>query len=399
MDAGVLRVVADDLTGACDIAAALLPWPGGVLVEAYPTRGAAPAHALRVRNTQSRMMTEAAARAAVEGALGTVDRDAIVLKKIDTALRGHLGAELDAAVGAAGAAEAFVLPAIPSVGRTTVGGVQRIGGVPVHDTTFARDPLHPIRDSSVPAHLTRGSGRRVASLSLADVRSAGELGQAIDRGRAAGCSLFVCDAESDDDLERAVGALLARPRPLVVAGSLGLGLALRRALAVASAAPARETRRGGATGRLVVVGSTHPMARQQARMVAGAGAVHEVDQATQADEVAARAHAALRRGESFVLATPSVVAAGSERALLEAMARTAAACLRRHAPAVVALVGGETAFGVLEAAAQPWIRVDGTPAPLVVAGALVGGALDGVSLVTKGGSSGAPGTLCEVLGA
>jgi len=398
MDAGALRVVADDLTGACDIAAALLPWPGGILVEAYATRVAPPGHALRVRNTQSRTLPEAGARTAVERAVGTVGRDAIVLKKIDTALRGHLGAELDAAVAAAGAAEAFVLPAIPRVGRTTVGGVQRIDGVPVHETTFARDPLHPIRDSSVAAHLTRGCGRRVASLSLADVRSERGLGPAVDRGRGAGCSLFVCDAESDDDLERAVGALLARPRPLVVVGSLGLGVALRRRLGVPAGEPQRETRRGGGTGRLVVVGSTHPMARQQARVVAGDRAVLEVDDATHADEIAVRAEAALRGGGTVVLATPAVVAAGAARGLLEAMARTAAACLRRHVPAVLALVGGETAFGVLQAAEQPWIRIEATPAPLVVAGTLLGGTLDGVLLVTKGGSSGAPDTLRCVLG-
>jgi len=43
VDVHTLRVVADDLTGACDIAAALLPWDDGVLVEAYDTGAAAPA--------------------------------------------------------------------------------------------------------------------------------------------------------------------------------------------------------------------------------------------------------------------------------------------------------------------------------------------------------------------
>jgi uncharacterized protein YgbK (DUF1537 family) len=399
MDAGLLRVVADDLTGACDIAAALLPWPGGILVEAFPTADSVPPFRLRVQNTQSRTMTESAARAAVAHVLDGLAAQAIVLKKIDTALRGHLGAEPDAAIAAAGAAEAFVLPAIPRVGRTTVGGEQRIDGVPVHRTTFAHDPLHPIRDSSVAAHLARGCGRSVAGVSLDEVRASGGCDGAIERGRAAGCTVFVCDAETDDDLGRAVDALLRRPRPLVVAGSLGLGAALRRRLPVSGAGPQDTARARTRAGRLIVVGSTHPMARQQARVIAAAAPVYEVDEAALAEEIAARTEPALRGGGTVVLATPPRMASGTERALLAAMGRVAAACLRRHAPGVLAIVGGETAFGVLRAAGQPWIHVESTPAPLVATGTLVGGALDGVVLVTKGGSSGVPETLRDAVDA
>jgi uncharacterized protein YgbK (DUF1537 family) len=133
MDA--LRVLADDLTGACDVGAELLPGPGGVVVQsALETRGpAAPRGAICVRNTQSRTLQPAEAARRVAAALGDVRPGwaGLVLKKIDTGLRGPLGAEIDATMDALGVEEAFVLPAIPEVGRTTLAGRQMIGGVPV----------------------------------------------------------------------------------------------------------------------------------------------------------------------------------------------------------------------------------------------------------------------------
>ncbi|TMA37061.1 MAG: four-carbon acid sugar kinase family protein, partial [Deltaproteobacteria bacterium] len=133
-----LRIIADDLTGACDIGAEMLPWPAGVVVQPA-AGGSSPAGALGVRNTQSRTLSPAEAASRVSGVLDDlrIGWSGIVLKKIDTGLRGPLGAEIDAAMDVLGASEAFVLPAIPEVGRTTEQGRQMIGGVPVHRTAFA----------------------------------------------------------------------------------------------------------------------------------------------------------------------------------------------------------------------------------------------------------------------
>src|SRR5205807_3299265 len=154
----------------------------------------------------------------------------IVLKKIDTGLRGPIGAEIDAAMDVLGVTDAFVLPAIPEVGRTTEQGRQMIGGVPVHRTAFARDPQNPIRDASVPAAVEATSRRRGAVIGLGAIRGRDDFDDALEGARAGGAAIFVCDAETDADLERAVRRLLSRPRPLLLVGSTGLARALRPAL-------------------------------------------------------------------------------------------------------------------------------------------------------------------------
>ena len=63
-----LRIIADDLTGACDIGAEMLPWPAGVVVQPA-AGGSSPAGALGVRNTQSRTLSPAEAASRVSGVL------------------------------------------------------------------------------------------------------------------------------------------------------------------------------------------------------------------------------------------------------------------------------------------------------------------------------------------
>src|SRR5262249_19752978 len=162
-------------TGACDVGAALLPWPAAIAVHpdgAMAQVAGDEADALVVRNTQSRTLAPAEAAGRVRSALAPLGTSfhGIVLEKIGPGLRGPLGAELDAAMDALGAAEAFVLPAIPEVGRTTVGSVQLIDGVPVHRTAFGRDPENPVTDAHVTRVLAATARRRPGTVALEAVR-------------------------------------------------------------------------------------------------------------------------------------------------------------------------------------------------------------------------------------
>ncbi len=403
MDA--LRVIADDVTGACDVGAEWLPWPHGVAVKPAPGSGVpagVPPAALCVRNTQSRTLAPAGAAARVVAALADVSPRwaGIVLKKIDTGLRGQLGAELDAAMDVLGSAEAFVLPAIPEVGRTTEAGRQMIGGIPVDQTAFARDPHNPIADASVPAAVERTSRRRAAVIGLEAVRDARAFATAIDRARAAGATILVCDAQTDADLERAVRALLARPRPLLLAGSTGLARALRRVLGpepgsrVAPTPPARV----GDGGVLAVVGSAHPASRAQVERAAARGILEAVAvDGARAEAAGLAAAAALRAGRAVALVAPVERRTEDSGAIVRTLRAAALAALARARPLGLALVGGETAFHVLDGLGHPPLWLVGRLCPLVVRARLLAGPYAGLALVTKGGSAGAPDLLGQIV--
>jgi len=386
-----LWVIADDLTGACDIGAELLPLGAPVVVRDVARRVSESAACLSVCNTASRGCDVPDAVARVREALHGLPPGwrGIVVKKIDTALRGAIGAELAATMAQVGAPEAFVLPAIPAVGRTTVGGIQRLSGVPLADTPFARDPLHPITQSSVLAVLEREALLEARLLPLETVRAArwGEHWDEATRPRA-----VVCDAETDEDVEAALGVILQRPRPLVLAGSIGLGRALARRLGgrgtYTPPEPSGWTPAGPA-GVLAAVGSIHPASRAQLRAAEreiGLDLV-EVREADGVEAAAVRAARSIERGAAAGLVTPTA-RLRVPHALCDHLAEAVAACLRMVAPAGLVLVGGEAAQAVLARLDHPLLRVEARPAPLVVRGRLLDGPRPALPIVTKGGSAG-----------
>jgi len=153
------------------------------------------------------------------------ERAAILFKKIDSTLRGHVAAELAAIRPALGRRPVLFAPAFPAQGRT-------------------------VRDARLHVNGKRASGDLRALLSKAGLPAA---------------RTFVCDAASDADLDRIARAGLAlRPRPLFV-GSAGLARALARTL------PRRQSAPGQAASRrpvITVVGSASAVSVRQARRLA-----------------------------------------------------------------------------------------------------------------------------------
>ena len=265
----MMQVIADDLTGACDVGAELAAAGLAVRVSVAGEGGDEDPQVLRVVNTQSRAIAASAAYARVLRLVRQRPTDLLV-KKIDTALRGHLGAELDAVLEGLGAIAAFVLPAVPAAGRLTRDGCQWFGGRPLAVTDFARDPEGPGAESSIASVLARESRRRSEVIGTAVLR-AGGLAERARRLMRAGAAFFVIDAETDADLVCAVSAILELPRPLCLAGSIALARAVAPHLACEPVRHTTHAVQPVSGPALVVCGSLHPMARAQIDALVASG--------------------------------------------------------------------------------------------------------------------------------
>jgi uncharacterized protein YgbK (DUF1537 family) len=87
-------------------------------------------------------------------------------KKVDSALRGPVMAELSALLQTLKKDRAVLVPANPSLGRVIRDGRYFIHGVPISETDFARDPEYPVDTSEVLGILGQYSDR-VAKLARA----------------------------------------------------------------------------------------------------------------------------------------------------------------------------------------------------------------------------------------
>ena len=135
-------------------------------------------------------------------------------KRIDSTLRGNLGAETDAMLDCLG--EDFIAvsaPCFPSSGRTLVGGYLLVDGLPLHKTNIAIDPKTPVRTSDMARLFREQSKREVASIPLNGLmngkhRLADEMGALADRG----ARIIVVDCVTDDDLNLIADAVITSKR-------------------------------------------------------------------------------------------------------------------------------------------------------------------------------------------
>jgi uncharacterized protein YgbK (DUF1537 family) len=261
----------------------------------------------------------------------------ILFKKIDSTLRGNIGAEVAAALEAFGYDVAIITPAFPATRRIVEAGFLRVLGT----ETFA------------PVEVARRL-RWQGAQPCVHVRP-GMLAEAVESAR------FVSvDATCDDDLDAIVAAGLASRRRVLWAGSGGLASALARTLSphppqLAPVHPSLET-------VLFCLGSDHPVTVRQQEALASARPHHPVIRVT--------------RGG----ADPGTICDSIAQAR----------------PGALVLSGGDTASLVCRAVSAHGIVVYDEILPGIPHGTLTGGPYDGLPVATKAGGFGEPEALIRV---
>lgn len=380
-------MIADDFTGAMDAGAQFararlvtrlaLGQPGDAAVE--------------VISTSSRELApEAAARRCREVAQRLAGR--ALFKKIDSTLRGPVGAEIGAVLAAGGLSKALVCPAAPAQGRSVRNGQLFVHGVPLHESAFRDDPAFPARHADLSALL----GRTAAHISIEVVRRPGDgLAQAV---AAAPPGMITADAETPDDLARLCRAGLGQG--VLLCGAFGLAAAWAEILAGGRLAPTDPAYLRERRPVLVISGSAHPATGAQIRRLAGRAetAVWPVQAGLSLAEQAALVDrlSAGRLPTVSVLCPATVsypaasqtLAAPEWRNISRLTAQIGAAVIRRARPAALLVIGGETANHLFDALGTQAVTLLGEAAPGIPCGRLAGGAADGLALVTKAGGFG-----------
>lgn len=339
-----VAVIADDLTGALD---AILPFASMGLRCVVATSPADLAVALRhgaeviAVSTNSRELSGPQAAEAASTAAKSLQRVATLFKKIDSRLKGHIGAEVRAVARAMGMQRVLICPAIPQMGR------------------FVK--------------LGRLHGHGIASpLAVADCLS----GQ--------GLEIAAPDAVTDADIDLILASV--PPRSLLV-GASGLSAGLARRMARSPGVPVRLP-----LSRPVafVIGSRDPITLAQ------------VDHLRQSQPEASFVPAPngvigpFAPSDVLILqATPGLHAAAPD-AVTRALANGLTLGLDRATNLV--LTGGETAAAVLAALGLGVLEVVGEALPGVPV-CREAGRVDAPLILTKSGGFGGADTLSRLVAA
>ncbi len=360
-----LGILADDLTGACDAAAAFAPYVGPVQVVIEPRAAAqraaaagTAASAVMVLNTQSRLLSPGRSRNRVQRIVRNLAGRTVLYKKTDSVLRGPAGAELEGMARVFPRHQIFVIPSVPAMGKTMKGGCLFEGGIPAHQTAYGKDPLSPLLTNDV---------RQI-------LQSTGTI------------DFEVVDAETEEDIQRGVERALARGN-VILAGSVGLADALARSLERHATPP------GGARKQsriLFLCGSQYDVAREQMRRAAQDYGETIIDAAMRGG-----AKVALERSRTspviFVkIETGQITTRAQALRTLPSLFRSAKRIILSYAPDALGIIGGETAYRILRMLRTTRLQVTGREQAGMSYGRIVDGELSGCSFVTKGGSVGSP---------
>jgi D-threonate/D-erythronate kinase len=147
-----ILVLADDLTGAAEVAAiAHEAGLNSVVMTSRPTRQKAGEADVVVYDTDTRLLPPGMASRRTKSLLRRLKAQSMVgvFIKTDSVLRGPVRAGLEAAAAILGRPRTLLVPANPSLGRIIRNGQYAIDGIPLNETAFARDPHHPAFSSVV----------------------------------------------------------------------------------------------------------------------------------------------------------------------------------------------------------------------------------------------------------
>ncbi|MFV0334444.1 MAG: 3-oxo-tetronate kinase [Tropicimonas sp.] len=266
-----IGVIADDFTGATDIAGFLVA--GGLATTqmiGVPAQGTEVTGDAVVISLKSRSNP---AEEAVADSLAALDwlraqGCGQVFQKycstFDSTAEGNIGPVADALMDALGEEMTVICPALPVNGRTIYNGYLFVGDVLLEESGMRDHPITPMRDSSL-MRLMEGQARGTCGLvPLATVEAGPEaVRAALAAGRAEGKRYMVLDAVSDAQID--VLGEAVRDMALVTGGS-GLAAGIARALNGAAPSGAHGAEEAGRPldGRgVVLAGSCSQMTNRQ----------------------------------------------------------------------------------------------------------------------------------------
>ena len=346
-----VAVLADDLSGAAEVAGVFLDRDVPVslqLNEFQPSAG------VTVVDLNTRAMTPQQATDTVRKAVADIPGDFRIVKKIDSLLRGHIGAEVAVL---ADRGPVVLAAALPALSRSVRGGVLYLGETPLHESdAWAAERAQP--------------PRRIADLFAA---------MPVD--------LEICDAATDADLD----AIVAAAPGAQLVGTSAVAAAVARTL---PAGRRDNVGRPSSKTVLIVVGTAAPVAASQVdALVADGVRVVMVDAQWLLHDKADPGPVQDALGEgSAVVTVGGVVEPDEAQAVAAALGQFIGAAQAEHRPDLV-LTGGETARAVVDAVGITTLR----PVREIHHGAVESVTSDGRRIVTRPGSFGTADSLVAIV--
>jgi uncharacterized protein YgbK (DUF1537 family) len=255
---GKLVIVADDFTGANDTGVQFSKnkLRTIVITDTRRLKDSLEKCDVLVLNTESRFDDkETAYRKAYEAGKKIPGEGVkFFYKKVDSTMRGNIGAEIAGLMDSLGITITFMVPALPKYGRSTVNGKVIVNGILLEDSEFAADPKNPAKESFIPKIIAGQTDKRTAVI-IYDYIVAGRqiLTEKLQHHISSGIQIVVFDAKEEKDMDLIASVISEIRLKVLFAGCSGLAEHLAKYLSI----------KKESTSTIVVAGSVSEVTRRQ----------------------------------------------------------------------------------------------------------------------------------------
>lgn len=422
-----LAVIADDLTGANDTGVQFAKNGLNTTVLFSDTQ-LQPTHLSEdviVLNSDSRALNSEIAYDVVFNISTQLEKlgASRIFKKIDSTMRGNIGAEIDAVMDVFKYRTAFLVPAFPKSNRVTIEGKHYVNGVLLEESEIANDPACPVKESYLPKLLQGQSKRQVSLISINDVRKGkSHLSEKMSTFASDEASrIIIVDATTDEELKTIVQAATILQENVMWVGSAGIAYHLFDTGQVKE--PLRKTQDSERLPVLVVAGSVNSMTHKQIQVLKEKNNVEEIvifpEEFFFEDRRKLEIERIVKMGQALLEKGDLVVTTNRERetinrvkelqrqlglsnfelgnTIAQSMGEIAGQLIESRNICGAILTGGDIAGATCKVLNGEGIRVIGEVEAGIPYGKLFGSKFDGMPLVTKAGAFGTEQALAKAL--
>lgn len=409
-----LVIIADDLTGASDTGVQFVKKGYRSLVITHPTvfppylDNVSGENCILSINTDTRHLSADCAYQAVSRIVGAIKNPEAyhVYKKIDSTMRGHPGAELQALMDQNKYSLTLVAPAFPNIKRIVADGNLLIGG-----NSGGMDLDYP-KDYEKICNICEAIQKEMTSVvghidQHVVEEGAGALLQAIEEKRKA-TPVIVIDAVSNHNLETIARTIKEIDGDVLVAGSAGLAEFLHLTWDLKNYSQLRNQ-----SNILVIAGSKNPVTAKQVTLLASSFQAEKVLLDIEnmiknnREAEAARLLTSVRKQReiggnlSIISIDPSYTIKQNKQETQKDIVLTLAKVAREMIITAniqgMIMTGGETAQNLCNEIGALGIELEAEISHGIPFGFLRGGVADGMPVVTKSGGFGDPDSLVQVV--
>lgn len=246
-----LLVIADDFTGALDTGVQFSNQGIHTLVSTETDLNQIKLEediSVLVLNTESRYLSFEEAYQQIAEIIVSAQRMGIpyTYKKVDSALRGNISAEVKAILDHSQAEGIPFLPAYPEMKRVLIDGNLYIDQVLVSQSVFAEDPYEPVTESNLISRLKQEAGIEALLVNESE----------LPRNKQ---GILVFDAQTDEDLFRQMKLLQEEELLTVTIGCAGFAKVLAKQLFPKEAGSSYSLKKP----LVVICGSVNPITKKQ----------------------------------------------------------------------------------------------------------------------------------------